>query len=113
MRKDDAVAELITPPVLLANPWPHPPIPRPYAREHAPPRSIYSVRRPNIIAHSGASNLKWRRGGAPPTANANDAVPLTNGERSNSGPIRLSRSLSYVRVAPYAIQSMAAPVIKS
>lgn len=64
MRKDDAVAELITPPVLLANPWPHLPISRPYPREHVAPINIYFVRRPNMMAHSGASNLKWKRSGA-------------------------------------------------
>lgn len=106
MRKDDAVAEMITPPVLLPVQYHRPPpIQRPFPRDFTLRGALYPVRRPAPpMPYSGKSNLKWKRESSTAAGFQNGVHSTAIREMLNQGPVKSTRSLSYVRVAPYAIQ---------
>jgi hypothetical protein len=99
LRKNSAIAEMNPIPV-LSNSFSQPPFSRGYPIPHNP---FIPVRRP-VGLPMGTSNLKWKRdtGAAPATV----TPPSADVEMINTGPVRFSRSLSYVRVAPYATDGM-------
>lgn len=107
MRKNSAIAEMNPIPV-LSNSFSQPP----YSRGYPTPQNLYPGRRPIGLpmVHIGASNLKWKRDasaagtGTPSTVTPSTVTPPADVEMINTGPVRFSRSLSYVRVAPYATQ---------
>ncbi|KAG0629582.1 hypothetical protein M758_1G114600 [Ceratodon purpureus] len=105
MPKTSAIAEMNPIPVPSSS-FLQPPFSRGYPREHMPPQNLYPARRPIGLPmpHMGTSNLKWKRDASTPTANSTAVTPPTDVEMVHSGPVRFSRSLSYVRVAPYATQ---------
>lgn len=68
------------------------------------PHNPFNPFRRPIGLPMGTSNLKWKRDTA--TAPATVTLPSADVEMINTGPVRFSRSLSYVRVAPYATDGM-------
>ncbi|KAH8931676.1 hypothetical protein BDL97_19G034200 [Sphagnum fallax] len=105
VRKDDAAVEMITPPIVHASMQrSHPPIAHPFSRDSVLRGKLHMLRRPAGIRKpfSGTSHLQWKREGSLTGASANDGVAMATGQRFGHGPVRLTRSLSYVRVAPYA-----------
>lgn len=105
MRKNSAIAEM-NPISVLPGSFPQPPFSRGYPREHIPPQNLYPARRPIGLpmSHMGTSNLKWKRDASTPTAASTVVTPPADVEMIHTGPVRFARSLSYVRVAPYATQ---------
>lgn len=114
MRKNSAIAEMNPVPVLSSS-FPQPPFSRGYPREHIPPQNLYPARRPIGLPmpHMGTSNLKWKRDASTPITTSTALAPSTDVEMVHSGPVRFSRSLSYVRVAPYPTQGTAGEVQKT
>jgi RNA recognition motif-containing protein len=105
VRKDDAAVEMITPPIVHASMQrSHPPIAHPFSRDSVLRGKLHMLRRPAGMRKpfSGTSHLQWKREGSLTGASANDGVAMATGQRFGHGPVRLTRSLSYVRVAPYA-----------
>lgn len=110
MRKDSAIAEMNPDPSLSSSFIP-PPFSRGHPREHMPPHKIYLARRPigPPMPYMGTSNLKWKRNAlvGATTGTPSGVSTSTDVEMITTGPVRSSRSLSYVRVAPYAIHGTA------
>jgi hypothetical protein len=105
VRKDDAAVEMITPPIVHASMQrSHQPIAHPFSRDSVLRGKLHMLRRPAGIRKpfSGTSHLQWKREGSLTGASAKDGVAMATGQRFGHGPVRLTRSLSYVRVAPYA-----------
>ena len=114
MRKTSAIAEMNPIPVLSTS-FPQPPFSRGYPREHIPPQNLYPARRPIGLPMPlvGTSNLKWKRDASTPTSTSTAVTPPADVEMIHTGRVRFSRSLSYVRVAPYTTQATTGEVQKA
>jgi RNA recognition motif-containing protein len=79
----------------------------PFSRGYPTPHSLYiPARRPMALpmVHMGTSNLKWKRDASAGSGTPSTGTPPADVEMIHTGPVRFSRSLSYVRVAPYPAQ---------
>lgn len=103
VRKDAAAVEMITLPIVRAPMQrPHQ---RPFSRDSLLRGKLHMLQRPAGIGKpfSGTSHLQWKREESLTGASPKDAVATAIGERFGHGPMHMTRSLSYVRVAPYAM----------
>lgn len=104
MRKSSAVVEMNP----ISVPPPHSFSQPPFSRGYPTPHSLYiPARRPKALpmVHMGTANLKWKRDASAGSATPSTGTPPADVEMIHTGPVRFSRSLSYVRVAPYPTQA--------
>ncbi|XP_024369333.1 uncharacterized protein [Physcomitrium patens] len=115
MRKNSAIAEM-NPVSAISSSFSQPTFSSGYPREHTPQHKLYPARRsigPSML-QTGTSNLKWRRDASAATnIIPSDVASSTDMDMIITAPVRSSRSLSYVRVAPPAIPGVADQAHKS